>query len=372
MSLRTVLVIFSCCATAQLLAASVMALFARHRVQYLSLAWVNGIFAFIQLGEAFFSDTIATFPPGILNPVILLAFLAGIFLQSIYPLSIPMPGFLQWKRMWRYASPIIVLLGVYALTLAYNHGIVFLMSWNEVWNHLFSVDVVCRIVAVGLSIYYILNILRLPRMLARHADMPRYILAYCTALGLSVVFYFYVVLFYDVTLLMVYHLIFTVLNLYLVFRTLETIAVELPQPSMEIVEEEPAPTPVSEAEEDDFNEANMQRFQRTQYWMQHHPEAWMDSTFGRDRLCREVGINRHLMLQSLRSQGYNNVHEYINRYRLEELKRRIRRGELTSVSDAVATGFGTLKTARSCFHKAEGITLDEYIRRNAQRHLARP
>ena len=370
MSLRAILVIFSCCATAQLLAASVMALYARHRVQYLTLAWVNGIFGFILLGEALFSDTIATFPPGILNPVVLLAFLAGIFLQSIYPLSIPMPGFLQWERMWGYALPIIILYGIYALTLPYNHGIVFLMSWGEVLDHLLSVDVMCRLAAVGLSLYYIVNIFRLPRQLARHADVPRYLLAYCTALGLSVVFYFYVVLFYDITLLMVYHLIFTILNLYLVFRTLETIALELPQPSIKIVEEEPAPAPDSESEEDDFNEANLQRFHRTEYWMQHHPEAWMESSFGRDRLCREVGINRHLMLQCLRSQGYNNVHEYINRYRLEELKQRIRRGEVSTVPDAVLTGLGTVKTARSCFYKSEGITLDEYLERNVARQRA--
>ena len=136
-----------------------MALYARHRVQYLTLAWVNGIFGFILLGEALFSDTIATFPPGILNPVVLLAFLAGIFLQSIYPLSIPMPGFLQWERMWGYALPIIILYGIYALTLPYNHGIVFLMSWGEVMDHLLSVDVMCRLAAVGLSLYYIINIL---------------------------------------------------------------------------------------------------------------------------------------------------------------------------------------------------------------------
>ncbi|MBQ2519397.1 MAG: hypothetical protein II538_05230, partial [Bacteroidaceae bacterium] len=82
-------IILCCCATAELLAACVMAVYARHRVQYLSLAWVNGILGFILLGETFIADIIVTFPSGILNPIILLAFLAGVFLQSIYPLSIP-------------------------------------------------------------------------------------------------------------------------------------------------------------------------------------------------------------------------------------------------------------------------------------------
>ncbi len=347
--------------------ACVMSLYARHRVQYLSLAWVNGIFGFILLGESFFAESIVTFDTGVLNPVILLALLAGVFLQSIYPLSIPMPGFLQWERMWRYARPIIVLFGVYALTIPFNDSSVLHQRWSDVADNLFRVEMLCRVVAVILALYYVANIFRLPRVLARNADVPRYLLFYCSALGFSVLFYLFVVLFYNVTRLMTYHFIFTVLNLYLFFRTLETIALELPQPSIETIEEEPVPAPVSEDEEDDFNEANLQRFHRTEYWMQHHPEAWTDSSFGRDRLCREVGLNRHLLLQSLRSQGYNNIHEYINRYRLEELKRRIRRGDVTSVADSVITGLGTVKTARSCFQKAEGVTLDSFLERHASR-----
>ena len=355
-----------CCATAQLVAASVMAVYARHRVQYLALSWVNGIFGFILLGEAFFSETIATFPPGILNPVILLSLLAGVFLQSIYPLSIPLPGFLQWGRMWRYASPIFLLLLVYAFTLPFSHGIVYLMTWSELLDHLFSVDVLCRLAAVGLCIYYIVNIFRLPHLMAQKSNVPHYLLGYCTALGLSVLFYLYMVLFYDILLVMVYHVIFTVLNLYLVFRTMETIALELPQPSIETVEETPVGESEILAENDDFNVANQQRFHRIQYWMQNHSNEWMDSTFGRDRLCKEVGMNRHLLLQSVRSQGHNNVHDYINRYRLEELKRLIRRGEVRSVQEATITGLGTTKTARSCFLKFEGITLDSYLHRYAR------
>ena len=56
----------------------------------------------------------------------------------------------------------------------------------------------------------------------------------------------------------------------------------------------------------------------------------------------------------------------------EELKQRIRRGEVTSVPDAVLTGLGTVKTARSCFYKSEGITLDEYLERNVGRQRTRP
>ena len=94
--------------------------------------------------------------------------------------------------------------------------------------------------------------------------------------------------------------------------------------------------------------------------MQNHREEWTNNTFGRDRLCEAVGYNRHLILQCIRSQGHNNVHDYINRYRIEELKRLICKGKINTLGDTVVAGFGTVQTARSAFLKLEGISLDEY------------
>ena len=48
MSATSILIIISCCATAHLVITSVLALFARHRVEYLCLAWINGIFGFVK------------------------------------------------------------------------------------------------------------------------------------------------------------------------------------------------------------------------------------------------------------------------------------------------------------------------------------
>jgi AraC-like DNA-binding protein len=117
-----------------------------------------------------------------------------------------------------------------------------------------------------------------------------------------------------------------------------------------------------EQEEEDFNEANLHRFQRINFWMQNHKDEWKDSTFGRDRLCTEVGLNRHLVLQSVRSQGFNNVHDYISSFRVAELKRMISRGEVKTLNDTLAAGFGTTQTVRACFLKVEGITLDEFLK----------
>ena len=115
-----------------------------------------------------------------------------------------------------------------------------------------------------------------------------------------------------------------------------------------------------------FRRQFVQRFQRIQYWMQNHVDAWTDSSFNRSGLCEGVGYNRHLVLQSLRSQGFNNVHDYINSYRVTHLKRQIKRGKVSTLNDCLDSGFGTTKTARSCFARHEGISLDDYLALNSR------
>ena len=110
---QTTLIILLSCSVAHFVITMVMALFARHQVKYLAIAWIMGIFATSMLAVSLLSDMIANGQPGILHPYALLAVMVISYLQSIYPLSIPMPGYLQWGRMWRYASPAIVLILFY-------------------------------------------------------------------------------------------------------------------------------------------------------------------------------------------------------------------------------------------------------------------
>lgn len=363
MNSNTISLILACSATAHLVTASIMGLYARHKVQYLCLAWVNGIFGFAITTITFFSSQIVEGEPGIMHPAMILPLLCCVYLQSIFPLSIPMPGFLQVKRMFKYARPVIALIIVYSVAKLMGSNIIIMHNFQEVIENLLSSDVLLRIITLGISIYYIINIFLLPRRLVHNTDIPSYLIGYCLCLGFSVVFFTAVSILYNPTALMVYIIIFTLLNLYLAFRTLEEMAIHLPQPTMMEVQEEPTEDIVEKAEKEDFNEANLLRFKRIEFWMQNHKKEWTDNTFGRDRLCEEVGYNRHLVLQCVRSQGYNNVHEYINRYRIEELKQLISKGRITALGEVVDAGFGTIQTARSCFLKMEGITLDEYWNR---------
>lgn len=365
---QTVQLILACSTVAHFVLTCVMSIYARHKIQYLCLAWVNGLFFAMFLMATFFSHEIAIAQPGMLHPMMLLSLVVSCFLQSIYPLSIPMPAYLQWGRMVKYAFPAMVLIIIYIPILLFVDDLLIVSSANDLLSNIFHSSLILRFAAFGLCLYYIINIFRLPHTLAKKADVPRYLFGYCTALGIIVLYYMIVSVNYHPTMLMVYVFMTTVANMYLTFRVLETMALNLPKPAIEVVEEAPTEESVKKAEKEDFNEANIQRFQRIQFWMQNHKEEWTDNTFGRDRLCEAVGYNRHLVLQSVRSQGYNNVHDYINSFRIDELKRLVLSGKAKSVADCQAAGFGTPKTVRSCFQKMEDASLDEFLEKHSSNH----
>lgn len=353
--------IFLSCGMIHLVLTAVMSLFARHQVKYLSIAWIMGIFAFALLSVSYYASTQKAHP-GILHPAMLIALVAISYLQSIYPLSIPMPGYLQWGRMWRYAAPALVFIGFYVLGILVGDRPLVINGLKDIRDNIFSSDLLLRIGMLLTSFYYIANIFLLPRRLTQ-VSYPHYLVGYSTLLGLSAIFYLFIALNYKPYLMMVYAIIFTGLNAYLCLRTLETTALELPKPVVKEVKKAPTDEDLRKSEMD-FNEANLQRFQRVEYWMQNNVDVWTNSDFNRDALCREAGINRHLVLQSLRSQGYNNIRDYISAYRIHELQRRIREGRVTTVADGQDVGFGTLKTLRSTFLKFVGVTIDQYLQEN--------
>ncbi len=361
----TILLMLACSATAHIVMACSLAVYARHKVQYLALTWIIGIFAVLIGGISPFYTHINS-NPGLLHPLMLFTLTAICFLQSVYPLSIPMPAYLQWGRMLKYALPAIILYSIYGIAMLAGLEPLHLNSFQDLIDNWYSIDIWLRVVALVLAIYYVVNILRLPSHLAQGTELPKYLKGYSTALGISVLFYLCTAIWYNVVCITIYIAIFTLLNLYLYFRTFETMAMQLPKPVIEKIEKEPEPEVLEKAEKEDFNEANRQRFQRVEYWMQNHREEWTKSTFNRDLLCEQVGLNRHLLLQCVRSQGYNSTHEYLSTYRFEELKRLIQRGKVRTVADAMDAGFGTTKTARSVFLNMSGQSLDDYLAANKE------
>lgn len=365
---------FACCATAHFVGMCITGILARHRVQYLSLVAVLAIFFGVIAIVALFGENVAHGSPGLLNPYMLLMLTVGTYLQSIYSLGIVMPGYLQWERMVRYASPIVLLAIVYVAAMYPLDHVTKVYTAAELFDHLFSLDFILRIMALLLGVYYVLNIVVLPHRLAFKTVFPVSLIAYIVVLLLSVILYLYTALHYHPFLLCAYMCLFTVVNFFWVCHSMETLIIKIPHPDISLTPEIPMESAeiavedsaADEQRQADFNEANQRRYLQVQLWMQRNRDLWTGNGFTRDRLCEETGINRQLMLQCLRSQGHNNVHDYITAYRVRELKRLVARGEVRTLADTLAVGFGSIKTARLCFERIEGTDLDSYLEQKAQ------
>lgn len=356
-----ILVTVEFAATAHLMMSLVMFYLARRSVQFLSQAWIMLLISLLYCGALFFVATHTFIPTlGILHPVLLIYLLVCSYLLSIYPLGLTMPGYLQWGRMWGYAVPALVLIFIYSIGAAAGSNLAKVYTADDIMHYFLSGDVVLRLLALLLSGYYIVNIFRLPHRLVRRMELPRDLIVYGTLLGLVSIFFVVITLQFNLVLLTIYMLLFTAVNMFLFFRILRPTVEAIKYPHFRAVEKRPTKEEITQTETEDFNEANLHRFEVMEYVMQHE-KPYCDVGFNRERLCRLAGFNRHLMLQSLRSQGYNDVHEYISRYRVAELRRLIEVGVVTDLKQVDRVGFRSQKTAALGFERYENCDLAAFL-----------
>ena len=100
-----VLVTTEFAAAAHLMMSLVLFYLARRSVQFLSQAWIMLLICLMYCLALFYVATTESIPSlGILHPILLIYLLVCSYLQSIYPLGLCLPGYLQWGRMW--ATPL--------------------------------------------------------------------------------------------------------------------------------------------------------------------------------------------------------------------------------------------------------------------------
>lgn len=352
-------------AVVHLTMAIVLFIYARRNVAFLAQAWISMLTCLIfgtllAVGATHPLSALAL--PGMFHPLPMLALLVVSFLWSINPLGIVMPGYLQLPRMTRYAASAAVIIGLYLVALALGMRPVQISSFDDILSHALTLDVVLRLAAFILSIVYILNIIILPRRRVRDRgfSLPPIVVFYAVLLGAVQLFFVATSIRFSYPLFIIYEVLFTAVSLMMSGSMIKHNLEELPYPTIHVVEAPPAVEEIAKVDEVDFNAANLQRFETIEYAMQ-HTKPFVASDFNREALCRLSGLNRHLLLQTLRSQGYNDVHDYITRYRVSELRRLIETRAVSDIHQHTCVGFRTLKTAVLAFARYEHEDLAAFI-----------
>lgn len=339
----------------------VLFIYARRSVAFKAQAWVLMLIAMI-FGASLTLSVVCNVPSdlGILNPYMLIFLLVTSFLLSINPLGMVMPGYLQARRMVKYASPAIVIVGLYILGLLAGSRMVTVDELSDLPKVFLSSDIILRISALLLSFGYIVNIIVVPHLRLRRKSLPKNIVTYAMLLGIVQLMFVICTIRFSLPLLVVYELLFASVSVMLCGCIIKPLMQAQPYPEIKKVEVPPTNEEISVLEEEDFNEANRYRFERVEYVMQHE-KPYVSPDFNRDRLCRMSGFNRHLLLQTVRSQGYNDVHDYISRYRVKELRNLIASGIVTDLRQHDRVGFRTLKTASLAFERYEHMSLPAFL-----------
>lgn len=354
-------------AVVHLTIAIVLFIYSHRSVAFLAQAWTS-MLTFVIYSVALTFIAMRGCPElahlGMFNPTLLVVLLVVSFLLSINPLGMVMPGYLQARRMLRYAAPAAAIIVCYVLGLVAGSRPVVIDSFDELRRSLLSSDVMLRIASVVLSTYYIVNIIALPHRLIRKTEysLPANVITYATLLGFVQILLLVASVWTTMPLIIIYEVLFTAVSLTLSGCMIKENISGQPYPEIHIVETPPTREEIAVVEEMDFNAANVARFERIEYVMQNE-KPYVAANFNREALCRLSGFNRHILLQTLRSQGYNDVHDYISRYRVSELRRLIETGSVTDVRQHEAVGFRTLKTAVLAFERYEHENLLEFIAR---------
>lgn len=366
--MRTLLIICTeLVAVTHLTMAVILFIYSRRSVAYLAQAWSTLLICLIYAVALLFVATHANMEQvhlGMFHPTLLLALLVTSFLLSINPLGMVMPGYLQALRMVKYSLPAAAIIVLYLLGLIVGSHPVNIDSFDTLRCSFLSGDVLLRVASLLLSMYYVLNIIILPHRLIRKTgySLPTNVVSYASLLGIVQLLFVFATVWISYPLILIYEVLFTAVSLMLTGCMVKANISVQPYPVIQPVEAPPSLQEITQAEQEDFNAANHQRFQGIEYVMQ-HDKPFVASDFNRDRLCRLSGFNRHIVLQTLRSQGYNDVHDYISRYRVSELRRLIEVGEVTDIRQHECVGFRTMKTAVLAFERYEHEDLQQFIER---------
>lgn len=350
-------------AVTHLTMAIVLFIYARRSVAYLAQAWTTMLTCCIYaVALGYIATHNVAMGNNMLHPALLVYLLVISFLLSINPLGMVMPGYLQMGRMVRYAAPAAAIVVLYLLGLAAGSEVVVISSFGDLQVNLLTGDVLLRLASLLLSSYYIINIIVLPHRLIRTQDysLPANVVTYASLLGLVQVLFVFSTIWFSYAYIIIYEVLFTAVSLMLCGCMIKANIQAQPYPEIIPVETPPTPQEITKVELEDFNEANLRRFEGIEYVMQ-HGKPYVSPDFNRDHLCRFCGFNRHIVLQTLRSQGYNDVHDYISRYRVRELRRMIEEGEVTDIKQHERVGFRTLKTAILAFERYEHEDLAAFI-----------
>ena len=279
---------------------------------------------------------------------------SGFFMTTtffFYPFAAIYPGRFNWKNVLLVFLPFVLLIGIMKALDIGGMGFRELHNFREIWLYIQEPNVWTRLLLATCCHLYPLWSIIITLRTASHDHPKREVLriyGYGT-IGMMVVFSTMMVFSAKAGIIMQQvwvNVFFTVITYKLVFAEQITQRKKLAYKRMGNGRKE--------------EEASL--FVQLEKVMQEQ-QPYINPELTLPELAVLIGTNRTSLSKAIREQGFKSFQDYLNRYRIEELKRQLKEGDLLSLGELyVQVGFGSKSTFFRCFREYEGITPMEYIR----------
>lgn len=276
----------------------------------------------------------------------------------MYPIEVISPGYLNFRRIVRLFSSLLVLLGVYCICL--EMGVVFTPyhSLVEMLPQAMQFHVWFRLVLFILFFAPVLFIFFTPFTRRYNNTDKKWMLKYTLCFSVNTVAYMIVLVYDSLIVKTLYYYVSVGCSLYIAYMELfERLMIRQPiadeHASMEHAGQ-PEVAEASMAHQHPLCERIVRHMNQTC--------AYRDPDISLNKLVASLYTNRTTLSTAFHELGYSSFNSYINSLRIEEFIRRIRANESTNYQDAFYdVGFRSRATALRNFKQYTGKTPSEYF-----------
>lgn len=290
----------------------------------------------------------------------------------LYPIEVIAPGWLNFRRIVKLNTLLLLLICVYLVSLWAGVKYTPYSSLSEMFRHANGFEVWFRLLLSLLIFSPLLFVLFIHRTRLYHNSDRVWIKKYVFTLSINIIAYILVLIFNRPLIHTLYYYVSVGCSLYIVYMELfdrligkpaaVTVNIDEKQIQSEEKVADDAAT-IRSNEKGQVDSKNAVLIQRLDTYIKKN-NAWRDPDLSLNTLASELCTNRTTLAQAMRENGYENYTNYINRLRIDDFLQQVEAGESENFQEAFYfVGFRSRGTALRNFRQFTGMIPSDYFQK---------
>lgn len=287
----------------------------------------------------------------------------------LYPIEVIAPGWLNFRRIMKLNTILLLLIGVYLVSLWFGVEYTPYSSLSEMFEHANRFEVWFRLILSLFIFSPLLFVFFIQRTRLYHNSDHIWINKYIITMSVNIIAYILVLIFNLPFIHILYYYVSVGCSLFIVYMELfdrlivkpTTVAANTEEKQINSEEKVVDDATIMLNEKSPIDSKNAMLIQRLDMYIQKN-NAWRDPDLSLNTLAAELCTNRTTLAQAMRENGYENYTNYINRLRIDDFLQQIEAGESENFQEAFFfVGYRSRGTALRNFRQYTGMTPSEYF-----------